>query len=327
VHFHAGTAEVLAEVRLASSLAIQPGATAPARLVLKEPLVLVPGDRFIVRMFSPVVTIGGGEVVDAFPPRKAAPERTLALAKAALPERIATLVRESGSGIALQELSLRTGFTQEHLTSALPDSVLFLREPQTWLIDTQWIARTTAGWREQLKTFHREHPLQPGVKREEFRTRWLPDAPPFVFDALLAREKTIASSGEFVHLASHKLALKQDEEQALAKIEGAFERGGLAVPAVKEVLDGSGVDAARARSLLQILLREKRLVRVTEDLVFHPAAIATLRELLQAHKGERFSVPEFKEWTGISRKYAIPLLEFLDRDRVTRRDGDTRTIL
>jgi selenocysteine-specific elongation factor len=130
-----------------------------------------------------------------------------------------------------------------------------------------------------------------------------------------------------VHLGTHRLALKQDEEQALARIEAAFQGAGLAVPSVKDVLETSGVDAGRARSLLQILLRQKRLVRVSEDLVFHPSALQQLSELLAPKKGTRFSVPEFKDWTGISRKYAIPLLEHLDREHVTRREGDVRVVL
>jgi selenocysteine-specific elongation factor len=121
--------------------------------------------------------------------------------------------------------------------------------------------------------------------------------------------------------------LQEDEEQARGKIERAFEDAGLAVPAMAEVLAKSGVEAARARSLLQILLRDKHLVRVSDELVFHHTAIARLRELLGRHKGERFRVPEFKEWTGISRKYAIPLLEFLDREKITRREGDERVVL
>jgi selenocysteine-specific elongation factor len=123
------------------------------------------------------------------------------------------------------------------------------------------------------------------------------------------------------------VVLKEDEEQARGKIERAFEEAGLAVPAMPEVLAKSGVEPARARSLLQILLREKRLVRISDELVFHHRAITRLRELLGRHKGERFRVPEFKQWTGISRKYAIPLLEFLDRERITRREGDERVVL
>jgi selenocysteine-specific elongation factor len=133
--------------------------------------------------------------------------------------------------------------------------------------------------------------------------------------------------GENVRLRSHRVVLKEDEEQARGKIEVAFGQAGLAVPAVAEVLAKSGVEAGRARSLLQILIREKRLVRVSEDLVFHHEAIGKLRQLLAAHKGQRFNVATFKEWTGISRKYAIPLLEFLDREHVTRREGDERLVL
>ena len=133
--------------------------------------------------------------------------------------------------------------------------------------------------------------------------------------------------GENVRLATHKLVLKQDEEQARAAIERAFEQAGLAVPALPEVLAKSGVEAARARSLLQILLREKRLIRVSDDLVFHHTAMEKLRQMLAVHKAARFSVGAFKEWTGVSRKYAIPLLEYLDRERVTRRDGDERVVI
>jgi selenocysteine-specific elongation factor len=94
-----------------------------------------------------------------------------------------------------------------------------------------------------------------------------------------------------------------------------------------EVLAKSGVEPARARSLLQILLRSRKLVKIGDDLVFHYTALATLKQLLAPRQGARFSVPQFKDWTGISRKYAIPLLEYLDRERVTRREGDTRVVL
>ena len=130
-----------------------------------------------------------------------------------------------------------------------------------------------------------------------------------------------------MRLKSHRVALKQDEEAASAKIEAAFADAGLAVPSMAEVLARSGVEAARARSLLQILLKSRKLVKVGDELVFHPTALERLRETLGGRKGQRFSVGEFKDWTGISRKYAIPLLEFLDREHVTRREGDARVVL
>jgi hypothetical protein len=151
--------------------------------------------------------------------------------------------------------------------------------------------------------------------------------PVFVLDALLADAKDVMAEGEIVRSRAHKVVLKEDEEQARAKIEAAFAAAGLAVPALGETLAKSGVEASRARSLLQILLKEKKLVRVNEELVFHHSAIEKLRGMLTERKGQRFAVPEFKEWTGVSRKYAIPLLEFLDREKLTRREGDQRVVL
>ena len=124
-----------------------------------------------------------------------------------------------------------------------------------------------------------------------------------------------------------QVQIKADEKDARAKIEGAFRDGGLAVPGQREVLTASGVDGTRAAILLGTLLKEKILVRVTADLVFHHEAINQLKSMLAAHKGQRFAVGEFKDWTGCSRKYAIPLLEFLDRERLTRREGEARIVL
>jgi selenocysteine-specific elongation factor len=180
---------------------------------------------------------------------------------------------------------------------------------------------------ETLQQFHRKNPLLAGLSKEELRSKQLPGAPAWLLDALLVRAKTLAVDGETVRLASHQISLKQDEADASAKIESAFQAAGLEVPSLHEVLGKSGVEPTRARTILQLLLRDKKLVRISDELVFHASAIRSLRELLAKKKGARFAVPEFKEWTGISRKYAIPLLEFLDRERVTRRDGDSRIVL
>ena len=177
-----------------------------------------------------------------------------------------------------------------------------------------------------MRDFHRANPLKPGMSKEELRSRELPDAPSFYLDAMLKSEQELVAAGENVRLGSHTVRLQEDESAALKKIENAFGRAGLAVPALKEVLAKSGVDPRRARALLATLLREEKLVKVSEDLVFHSKAIRDLTALVAGHKGERFKVPQFKEWTGISRKYAIPLLEYLDRQRVTRREGDERVV-
>jgi selenocysteine-specific elongation factor len=335
VHFHAGTAEIEAQVRLLEgAAALPPGQRAWARIVLREPALLLPGDRFIVRMFSPVVTIGGGVVVDtggkryrkADRPGVAQRLRTLAEAPAA--GRIALVVRESKYGMGMAELVARTGLTQRQIAAAAEAGpVAALEHPQPWFTDPGWLQSAREKLLGAVREFHRKNPLLPGVAKQDLRGRELPDSPPFLIDAILAREKQIVVEGENVRLAAHRVVLKQDEEQARAAIERAFEQAGLAVPALPDVLAKSGVEAARARSLLQILLREKRLIRAGDDLVFHHTAMEKLRAMLAAHKGARFNVGAFKDWTGISRKYAIPLLEHLDRERVTRREGDERVVL
>jgi selenocysteine-specific elongation factor len=238
--------------------------------------------------------------------------------------RIALLVREAPFGMGMADLVARTGLGEHEIAAAAAQAPLAaIAQPRPWYVDRAWMQAERERIVRTVREFHRKTPLLPGIARQELRG----GAPVFVLDALLAEAKEIVAEGDLVRSRGHKLVLQEDEEQARGKIERAFEGAGLAVPAMAEVLAKSGVEPARARSLLQILLREKHLVRVSDELVFHHAAIAQLRELLGRHKGERFRVPQFKEWTGISRKYAIPLLEFLDRERITRREGDERVVL
>ncbi len=334
VHFHVWTSEIEAEARLLESTApLASGEEAFVRFLLREPALVLPGDRFIARRFSPVITIGGGVVVDLASPRRlrraAALQRLAILAQAPLADRIATLVRESRYGLGVAELVARLGEragTVEAEASRAP-GLIVLREPQTWLLDRDWLAAARDRAAAAAGEFHRAQPLQPGIAKSDLAAREWPGAPPFLTDVVLRGDPRLAVEGEIVRLASHRAQYREDEETALAKIEGAFRDAGLAVPSLGEVLARCGVDPARARALLQVLLRDRRLVRVGDDLAFHASAIAALRDLLAARKGQRFAVPQFKEWTGVSRKYAIPLLEFLDRERVTRRDGDSRIVL
>jgi len=333
VHFHAGTAEIEARVRLLGGVTVlNPGERAWARIVLREPALLLPGDRFIIRMFSPVVTIGGGVVLDTAGIRyrkgDGVAERLRVLADAPAAERIALLMRESRYGLDMAALVARTGLKESAIEAAASTArLLHWKQPQSWFADRASFESTREKVVKAVREFHQRNPLLPGVPKQDLRGRELRDAPAFFFDALLAESREIAMEGENVRLATHRLVLKQDEEQARTAIEHAFEQAGLAVPALAEVLAKSGVEAARARSLLQILLREKRLIRVSDELVFHHGAMEKLRTMVAAHKTARFSIGTFKDWTGISRKYAIPLLEYLDRERVTRRDGDERVVI
>ncbi len=235
---------------------------------------------------------------------------------------------ESRYGMGMPELVARTGMLEADIQKAARDAkLLTLTSPQFWILDPKWVAGQLETIHDAVKQFHRINPLLSGFSKEELRGKQLPGAPQGLLDALLALSKTLTADAEFVRLASHKISLKQDEEEASGKIENAFRAAALSVPSVQEVLSKSGVEGSRARSILQLLLRDKKLIRISDDLVFHPSALQSLKLLLAKRKGQKFAVPEFKEWTGISRKYAIPLLEFLDRERVTRREGDTRIVL
>ena len=329
IHFHAHTAEVEGEIRgIGSTDPLQPGTRRYVRIILKEPVLLLPGDRFIVRMFSPVITIGGGVVLDIAPPKRGTEERLATFETGSTRDRVALLVSESRYGMSMPDLIARTGLREAELSGAAREAALVvLAEPQFRALEPNWVRTKIESIQQTLKSFHRQKPLVTGMPKEELRGRELPDSPSFLLDALLARARTITVDGDTVRLSSHRVSLQKDEQDATAKIEGAFEQAGLAVPSTNEVLAQSGVEPARAKALLQILIRDKKLVRISEDLVYHSSAVHSLRGLLAQHKGRRFAVPEFKEWTGISRKYAIPLLEFLDRERVTRRDGDVRVVL
>ena len=322
VHFHAGTAEVEAQARLLASLdPMKPGARARVRFLLRDPLLLLPGDRFIVRMFSPVVTIGGGVVLDIDSPRRmrrAALDQRLAQLESG--DRVALLVAESKFGMSVPDLIARTGLLASEITGQV-------RLENNWLISQASLDATIEKLRIVLDHFHRKNPLLPGLPKEELRSRELAGAPPFLLDAIISRAKDIVSEGEVVRLASHRVALKQDEEEAVSKIEAAFRGAALAVPSTAEVLSKSGVEPARARSLLQILLKNRKLIRIGDELIYHHTAIDFLRRILAEKKGSKFSVTDFKDWTGVSRKYAIPLLEFLDRERLTRREGDQRLVI
>jgi selenocysteine-specific elongation factor len=177
---------------------------------------------------------------------------------------------------------------------------------------------------------HKQNPLVAGIGKEELRTRL--KTSPEVFESVLAmllRQKKIEIDADLLRLPGRGVALKDDEAESKRKIEDAFASAGLKVPALPEVLASLKVDKARAQKIVTLLLRDKALIKISEDLVFHRHALDHLRRRLAAFKvkSPKIDVAAFKELTGVSRKYAIPLLEYLDRERVTRRVGDLREIL
>jgi selenocysteine-specific elongation factor len=343
VHFHAGTAETIAEILLYGDNALAPGQSALGHLRLQDDVLLLPGDRFIVRQFSPVITIGGGAVLDPLARRptvrdtgRAAFLETLEAGKRE--ELLAAMTERALLGLALEEIVARTSWfdqeireTAQKLAAAGKIKIVSL-EPLI-LLGRKAFDEVRRKIGERVERFHKENPLSPGIAREDLRSSLGKRVREETFRAALeelAAEKKLDPQGEFVKRAGSEISLQPEEAKAKGEIEKAFADAGLAVPSVKEVLAKLSVEAKRAEKLLQILLREKNLVRVSPELIFHRDALAHLKERLATYKkakGERISVPAFKDLTGITRKYAIPLLEYLDRERVTRRAGDERVIL
>jgi selenocysteine-specific elongation factor len=348
VHFHCHTSETLAEVVLLDKKELQPGSSAFVHLRLSDPGVFMPGDRFIIRQFSPVTTIGGGTVLDNQPVRHRVRDPNVlplldTLERGDSQARLEWLVRQGGE-VGPSGLASRTGWLPVEILRlgkalASANRLLLLGQPPELFVHEEHFRELAKRVIEKLEKFHAENPLVAGLPKEDLRSRTgarsspHPGAPSnLLFNALLqalAAQGRIDVQGETVRLAGRKIQLTPEEQAAKDQISAAFEKAGLAVPTPPEVLAKLHIDRLRAEKLLQILVRENALCKVTEDLIFHRSALRRLKELLQKRKAQsnRINVALFKEITGLSRKYAIPLLEYLDRERVTRREGDERIIL
>ena len=342
-HLHQGTAETIAEVILLDREELAPGQSAFAQLRLDDPALVLPGDRFILRQFSPVVTIGGGVVLDGLTSRHR--QRDLhvvpylaAVERGNREEILAALASSYPQGLGMVQIVARLGWLEAEVREtaarlAQAGTLRIVGQQPLVVVSAARLAECVGRLRAEVESFHSANPLVEGISKEDLRTRAAGDARPEVFRAAL--EELVASgsivlAGDIVKRVGREIALLPEEARAKQQIAQEFARAGLAVPSLKEVLARLPVEAKRAQKLLQLLLREQALVKVSEDLVFHRTAMERLRELLAEYKkknGERLPIAAFKELTGISRKYAIPLLEHLDRERVTRRVGDERIIL
>jgi selenocysteine-specific elongation factor len=337
VHLHVFSSETIAEVTLHEGSELKPGATAFVRLRSTDPLLLVPGDRLILRQFSPVVTIGGGVVLDAFPMRRQKKDALVqllgVLASGSRNEMLAARIQRRGEdGLSLADAVRETGIRRSALEPLIAE--LLKAKQITRVGDLLVAAEAFAAARSRtiaaLDGFHKANPLVAGISKEELREKLGLDIE--VMQAVLAElvsAKKAEVSGEQVRLAGRGVELKDEESKAKKEIEQAFAAAGLKVPYMDEVLSRLPVDKARAQKLVTLLLRDRVLIKLADNLVFHQNALQGLRQTMTEYKTKspKIDVGRFKDLTGVSRKYAIPLLEYLDRERVTRRVGDERVIL
>ena len=337
LHFHCYTMETIADVLLYGKKQLGAGEAGYAQLRLAEPALLLPGDRFILRQFSPVATIGGGVVLDAMPLPRTKKEIRQSFLKAlddGDPQSIlrTRIARRHHDGLPLSRLVAETGWTRQVLEHHLAEAarqrhVLRIGD---LLADAPAIEGLKLFLASTVEDFHQRNPLVAGIGKEALREAV--KASPEVFSAVvqsLVNEKKIEVAGELVRLPGRGVVMKDEESEAKKTIETAFASAGLKVPAIKDVLAGLKVDKSRAQKIVTLLLREKLLIKISEELVFHHSALERLRREMASYKmkSPKIDVTRFKELTGVSRKYAIPLLEYLDRERVTRRVGDERVIL
>ncbi len=335
VHFHSYTMETVGEIVFHGDNQIAPGKEVFARVKLPDPELLLPGDRFIIRQFSPVVTIGGGVVLDAAPiPRMPDQDSFLRFLDAGQPAAIleARIARRGGDGISAARLVGETGWTRAFVDDGLASALQFgrVRRIDDLLVNVTAVAQLQRSMANTVAGFHQKNSLVAGIAKEELREQVKASEEVFA-EALagLVRENKIEVAGDLLRLPGHGVVMKDEEAESKKTIEAAFATAGLKVPSLAEVIAGLKVDKARAQKIVTLLLRDKVLVKISEDLVFHRGALEQLRRQMAAFrlKSTKIDVAKFKELTGVSRKYAIPLLEYLDRERVTRRVGDAREIL
>jgi selenocysteine-specific elongation factor len=335
VHFHSHTMETVAEVLPRETKEIAPGEQAFARLKFSEDTLLVPGDRFIIRQFSPVITLGGGFVLDTFPiPRTLTSIEVLrALRNGSVESILQTRIARRGEqGISLSRLVTETGWLAKAIELPLAGMVKSgaVERAADSFLNTQALERLRSKALALITDFHKKSPLVGGIGKEELRGQL--DVPLEIFEsvaAALIQQRKIGLSGDLICLYGHGVVMKDEEAESKKIIEHAFASAGLKVPALQEVLAGLKIDKIRAQKIVTLLLREKVLIKISDQLVFHRGALEELRRQLGAYKTKSpgIDVTQFKNLTGVSRKYAIPLLEYLDREHLTRRVGDSREIL
>jgi selenocysteine-specific elongation factor len=336
VRVHLGTAEVFARLHVLNAAAeIPSGSHGLVQLRLESPAVAVAGERFIIRSYSPQVTIAGGSVIDPLAERHRAKDvkdvsEYLTALKAA-PDHASSLklmiARVGESGLPTKTIQACTGLTREAIAAAAGS--LMAEKIGEGYVDAASFASLKTKIVSLLSRHHEKYPLERGLTREAVAVSFRGVSEEIVTAAL----RSLAAEGQVVvdvdvRLASHTSTLSPAESRFSQKLVTAYEAAGLEVPRLDDVITLAGdLPRATAEKLVRRLIDQKVLIKVTDQFYFARTAIETTVESLRGSAEETVDVAGFKKLTGVSRKYAIPLLEYFDREHITARVGDKRVVL
>ena len=333
VHFHLGTSETTARVIIFGKNELKAGETSYCQFRLHEPVIAMSGDRYIIRRFSPVNTIGGGEVLDPLSYRRSYKEGLddlLTFEKGNPSEKIAVKVKRSGiHGI---KISLIEGWIKAEIPS-IRESIKDLKSKGILMQFEDLLIHKSAfeSFRETIKKimddFHKKNPLKPGMLKEELRARLAIE--PRLFGNLIPSVKDITIEKELVRLAAFKVALSQGDETGKTKILELLEKGGVQPPMKEELLQSLTMDQKHFADIMKLMSKEGSIVRINDSMYIASSAysmmIGKLKEFYA--KKPEMTVAEFRDVLNTTRKYALPLLEYLDSNKVTMRIGDIRKLI
>lgn len=343
VRVHLGTAEIMGRIVLLEQEEAVPGDTLNVQLLLEEPVGGWPGDRYVVRSYSPVLTIGGGEVLNPCPDKKRRRfkevNEKIFMAYRAAPDDLAVFhLNESGfGGLTFNDLEVRLGVFGNRLKKVLNQPIsarriLVVDSERQWMISAEVLAALEQRTTEILERFHLDNPLKDGIAKEELRSRLYQGLEPRLFQLVvnsLSKSGLIVQDKAVVRMAGHEVSLQADTSTLRRDIEMLFREAGLNPPTRKEILAHFAKQPEKlVWEIVDVLVRDAKLTRISGDLYFHCDSLAALEKNLRevlAIDGE-IDAQGFKSLTGLSRKFSIPLLEYFDRQKVTIRVGDKRVL-
>ena len=333
VHFYVGTAETVARVMLYGEEELKPAQSCNCQLRLQEPVVAMAGDRYIVRRFSPLETLGGGVILDPSPSRRRRKEGTedlTILNTGSLDQKISLKVERAGPrGISVGAIK---GWIKEE-PKAIEEALKKLGQAGEVLhFEDQFLHRKAFSALQDgiagiLRAFHKKNPLKAGMSKEELRNQLKIDAR--IFNFILAGRKNIVVEKDLVRLEEFKIALSSSEEGYSTKILGLLEKGGFQPPTREELSAALNVDQRRLGDILGLLSKENKVVRINESLYLSARSCEEMISLVRIffEKKQDMTVAEFRDILNTSRKYALPFLEYLDSHKITIRTGDVRKSL